>query len=84
MLLEPMLECGAARLHILLDSFALAQGDMTSADVAGYPFASEQPSTVLLALDMLLGPPLLHPLRVRKHWPMLARAQPPKIAFIYS
>ena len=32
MLLEPMLECGAARLHILLDSFALAQGDMTLAD----------------------------------------------------
>ena len=60
MLLEPMLECGAARLHILLDSFALAQGDMTLADVAGYPFTSEQPSTVLLTLDMLLGPPLLH------------------------
>jgi len=27
MLLEPMLGCGAARLHILLDFFALAQGD---------------------------------------------------------
>ena len=55
-----MLECGAARLHILLDFFALAQGDMTLADVARYPFASEQPSTVLLALDMPLGPPLSH------------------------